>query len=231
MRLYKKIHNVIVAFLFAGLASMALPVYAEVEEDGRLWFNQTLQGELTEQVGWYVEMQQRLREEGGDLDQLLLRPALKFTLSANSSVWLGYGYVSTYPNEGDTVHEHRIWQQYLHQFDTWHGLTLSSRTRLEQRHVAGAEDTGHRLRQLLRMQYPLGVMNASVVVWDEYFVHLNDTDWQARRGFDQNRLFVGAAFKCTPQTKLEVGYLNQTINTASPDKSNHVLSTVLAVDF
>lgn len=231
MQLHNKIFQAVLALFYIGLTSTALPALAEVEEDGRIWFNQTLQGRVSEQVGWYVELQQRLREEGGDLDQLLLRPALKYSLSANSSVWLGYGYVSTHPNVGDHVHEHRLWQQYLHQFDAWHGFTFSSRTRIEQRRVEGADDTGHRLRQLLRMQYPLGVMNASVVVWDEYFVHLNDTDWQARRGFDQNRLFVGAAFNYSPQTKLEVGYLNQTINTANPDKSNHVLSTVLAVDF
>ena len=65
------------------------------------------------------------------------------------------------------------------------------------------------------------------VLWDELFIHLNDTDWGAESGFDQNRVFVGLGLKCDPKSgwRTEVGYLNQTINNPSgDDRSHHILA-------
>ncbi|MBA4068771.1 MAG: DUF2490 domain-containing protein [Acinetobacter sp.] len=206
-------------------------VSAEVEEDGRLWLNQTLQGNVSDQVGWYFEVQERFRDEARDFDQLLVRPALKYKLSANSSLWLGYAYVSTHPEKKDTIHENRVWQQYMHQFDSWHGLNFISRTRLEQRWSHVGDDTGYRLRQLIRMNYPISDTGINLVLWDEYFINLNNADWLTAKGFDQNRAFIGTSLKLNDKSKFELGYLNQHINTATADKSNHILSTVFLMDF
>ena len=68
----------------------------------------------------------------------------------------------------------------------------------------------------------------TLVAWDEVFIHLNSTDFGARSGFNQNRVFVGFGFKwdpTTPTSRVEIGYLNQYINIgACPDRSNHILA-------
>lgn len=68
----------------------------------------------------------------------------------------------------------------------------------------------------------------SLVVWDELFVNLNDADWGQREGFDQNRLFVGGAWRLHPRGRIEAGYLNNILDTPSADEqTNHNLSVTL----
>ena len=94
-----------------------------------------------------------------------------------------------------------------------------------------ASDTAHRLRQMLRVTRPFASNPAvSLVMWDEVMFNFNDTDWGARSGFDQNRLFLGASWQVN-RAKIEVGYINQYINASKIDKENHVLSTTLGFNF
>lgn len=223
------------AALLLGVVTLMLPLKeasAATEEDGRIWLTMTAQGKLIDDWGWYLELQPRWREEGEEIDQLLTRAAVVRKLSDRSSVWLGYGHVTSHPASGDTIDEHRLWQQYLHQFEPWGAYTFTSRTRLEERRVESRDDTGYRLRQTLRVSRPLSVLQgASLVIWDEIFFNANETDWGARSGFDQNRAFVGGAYKFSKQSRIELGYLNQYVRAKGDDKMNHVLSTSLAFDF
>ena len=60
-------------------------------------------------------------------------------------------------------------------------------------------DTGGRFRQFFKFNWPFAFHPAaSLVSWDEVFVHLNSTDWGARQGFDQNRGFVGIGYRFNP---------------------------------
>ena len=55
------------------------------------------------------------------------------------------------------------------------------------------------------------------------FVHLNDTE-RAVQGFDQNRVFVGIGVGAGRHVRVETGYVNQAIRSASgPNRRNHVL--------
>jgi len=69
------------------------------------------------------------------------------------------------------------------------------------------------------------------VAYDEYFLNLNQTDYGARRGFDQNRAFVGVNWAFNATTRAEIGYLNQYINGKNIDNMNHVLSTTFILNF
>jgi Protein of unknown function (DUF2490) len=91
---------------------------------------------------------------------------------------------------------------------------------------------GHRLRQMFRVTMPLeSAPKFSLVGSNEVFMNLNRTDWGARSGFDQNRLFVGVGYGATSKLRLEAGYLNQYVDTATIDRRNHVLSTTLSYSF
>ncbi len=207
--------------------------WADTEEDGRIWFNLNAQGKLpAEGWNWYAEIQPRWRDEGAHLDSVLLRPALFYKLSAKSSIWLGYANVTNHPAGRSASEENRLWQQYTYNFDPFQTFTLQNRTRFEERRLEAGDDTGYRLRQMMRVSKPLASNPAvALVVWDEFFINLNDTDWGAHAGTDQNRLFLGASWAANPTVKLEMGYINQYVNTQQLDRMNHILSTTLGLTF
>lgn len=203
------------------------------EEDGRAWLNVQATGKTgIEQMRWYVELQPRLREELKERDQFFFRPAIIYDISAKTSLWLGYAYARTFVDNPVLEDEHRAWQQLLHEFEPIYGIRLRSWTRLEQRKFEGANDIGHKLRQRLAINIPFAHHpNLSTLISNEYHQNLNRTDYGARSGFDQNRLFAGLAYKMSPQSLIEVGYLNQYVNRRNEDAMNHVLSTTIYYNF
>lgn len=208
-------------------------VLASRDEDGRAWLNITAIGSLpADNWHWYAEMQPRWRTELSEFDQLIIRPAVFYTVSEQSSIWAGYARVVTHPAGGSNFDEDRVWQQFLYNFQPISSVSVQSRSRLEQRFIENADDTGYRLRQMLRLTMPSKISaQLTWVAYDEYFLNLNHTDYGARKGFDQNRAFAGINWTFNPSLKLEVGYLNQYINAKNTNAMNHVLSTTFNINF
>jgi hypothetical protein len=215
-----------------AVCALAVPLSAATASaqtiaDGRAWFNITAQ----ERAGtaspwrWYAEVQWRYRDGFSDVDQLVVRPAVAYDLTNRSSLWAGYAYVGTYPAGRGAVDENRAWQQYLWSAPAPGGGIVQSRTRLEQRSIEGNDRLSWRARTFARLQKPVASpANLAVVVWDEIFVHLNDTR-QTAQGIDQNRFFGGVGLTVAPRARLEAGYLNQAIRggRAPVNRQNHVV--------
>jgi Protein of unknown function (DUF2490) len=176
---------------------------------------------------WWFDGHYRLFEDNDGFGQSIIRPGLGIDIGENSALWAGYAWIHTSPITGDELDEHRIWQQWTSSRKAGH-WKLAVRTRFEQRFFESTDDTGLRLRQFLRADKNLGACSKrTFVVWDEFFVGLNDTDFGQRSGFDQNRFFVGFGFKNHHSSPwiAEVGYMNQAINQGGPiDRSNHILA-------
>lgn len=176
---------------------------------------------------WWFDGHYRLFEDNDGFGQSIVRPGLGVDVGESSTLWAGYGWINTSPILGDDTNEHRLWQQW-----TWAKAVdpyrIAARTRYEQRLLESSDDVGLRLRQFVRGQKELGACSKyTFVVWDELFIALNDTDWGQRGGFDQNRIFVGFGMKRHHDSRwrVEVGYMNQTVNRLGPnDLSNHVLA-------
>lgn len=219
----------LIAALFAVTVSTA---HAASDDDNRIWLNLNAQGQLPiGALNWYAEVQPRWRESGRDFDQLLIRPAVFYKVSERSSLWLGYANAQTRTIRSGTTEEHRIWQQFSYTLNLG-STTFLSRTRLEQRALDTGNDVGHRIRHMFRVSLPLEQSpKFSLVGSNEIFINLNDTDWGAQSGFDQNRLFLGGSYRLTSNMHVEAGYLNQYVNTATIDRRNHVLSTTLNFSF
>jgi hypothetical protein len=206
---------------------------AQTLTDNRVWWNVTVQERAgtASQWRWYMEVQGRHRAEGRDFDQLLVRPAVGYDLTSRSSLWLGGGYTPVYPASGDTLHEHRYWQQYL-----WSGPALGgafqSRSRVEQRAIDGNDGVAWRVREFVRHTTTVSQRRQlTVVVWDEVFVHLNDTT-RTSGGFDQNRLFAGIGVPAGRRGRLEIGYLNQSINGGrAVDRRHHAVLSFLNLTY
>lgn len=203
------------------------------EEDGGYWFNLRMQGGFpAPDVYWDFDINPRLRNEGKHIDTLYVRPAVFYKTDPNNSLWLGRDKIIGHPDGKAAYHESRWWQQYQHQFDSFHSFTLTNRTRLEERRREGFHDTGHRLRQMLKVSTPVSRHPAlSVVLSDEVFINVDHTDWGAFRGLDQNRLFIGLNWKINKGAMLETGYLNQFTHKTTQNLENHVISTTLGFKF
>jgi hypothetical protein len=215
------------AYLAPAIAS------AETVNDEGLWVALFSQGNLHENecschtVKWWFDGQLRFLDDTDGFHQSLIRPGVGVTLNDNVTLWAGYAWIHTEPVTGQAFDENRLWQQATWSHDV-HGVTLALRSRLEQRWVETGDDVGLRFRQQVRLNHDLPALpGLSLVAWDEIFFHLNDTDWGAEAGFDQNRAFAGFGWKHTPESRLrtEIGYLHQMIdNASSPDRSHHLLS-------
>ena len=181
---------------------------------------------------WSLDVQPRLREEGSHFDTLILRPALFYKITPKTSIWTGYDTINNHPAGQSSFQENRLWEQVMHQFEPFGGLTLTVRTRFEQRDREDYSDIAHRLRQMVRATTPSSLhQQLSWVIWDELFINLNQIDWGVMRGTDQNRLFLGANWKFDELSNLEVGYINQYVNGKTIDRENHILSSTIRFNF
>jgi hypothetical protein len=220
------------AFFILAVSGVS-PAVADTEEDGRYWFSIYTQGKLpAENFYWSMDTHPRWRNEGQHFDQLILRPSVFYKFNPKASVWLGYDTIISHPPGQSSQRENRLWEQFQYQFDAIADVTFTSRTRFEQRRREDFQDVGHRLRQMVRATTPLPVHpKLSLVMFDELFINLNQTEWGAHRGIDQNRFFIGANWKFSDFSNLETGYLHQYINTRNVDRENHVLMTTLRFNF
>ena len=214
----------------AALALIAsLSAASASQNDFQTWSNLTYQGHLSEHwLGW-AEIQGRFGENASRLSQLMIRPGLGYEIRPGLSVWGGYGRVETI-TAASQIGENRVWQQLMWSvpgklFDG----AFTSRTRFEERFVANGNSTGYRLREFIRYERPFADSGGlSFVATNEIFVAFNNTDWGARKGFDQNRAFIGIGMPAFENARLEVGYLNQYIDRPGPnDRINHILSISL----
>ena len=218
--------------LFHLLQVMPNLAHCQVIDDTGVWLAYFAQGDLrsgtdSDRLKWWLDTHLRFFDDSDGFGQSIIRPGIGYQFSETATVWAGYGWIHTSPGSTSGFDEHRTWQQV-----TWSEkcelVSIGFRSRLEQRFLETGSDTGWRFRQLVAARRPLQcVPNVTLVVWDEVFFHLNDTDWGADSGFDQNRLFLGFGLKCDPESsfRLEAGYLNQFVGRSNRDDlSNHLLS-------
>ncbi len=217
--------------LFACSAS-SLRAPAQTREDAGLWFAAFGNGKFESRgedspLRWWLDAHYRLLDDAGGFNQSIIRPGLGYALGNNHVLWSGYAWVRTSPISGADFDEHRMWQQstYAPSVGDWSFL---HRSRFEQRWVEIGDDVGLRWREFFRAQWVFRKSpQLSLVAWDEVFFNLNDTDWGAKAGFDQNRAFLGFGFKPSEdaRARIEIGYLNQFIyRRGATDGMNHILS-------
>jgi hypothetical protein len=177
-----------------------------------------------------VETIGRLARVDDKPSQLELRLELGRAISKQLTLWVGYVHVSTYRPGIPTGIENQIVEQANWRVGTFAGITASSRTRLEQRFIQGADKTAWRLREQVRLTLPLKKHGPALVLWTEPFVALNHTS-ATQTTFDQIRSFAGISIPLSPRADIELGYLNQHLHRASGDAANDVIPVVLNMHF
>ena len=241
---YGPILTIIAAVVAAGAAvsARAADVY---DSNGHLWVNYVGDHPLgSTKWGIHLEAQIRRSDYGGDWQQLLIRPGINYTLNPHVTLSGGYARVTTYPYGDypavDDFPENRFWEQVAVTHKAL-GLEWTHRFRLEQRligELARYEEDGdyhvkdwryeNRIRYMLRTTIPITADKKWYVpVWDEVFVNFGGN--VKRNYFDQNRAFVGIGRKLTDSTRLEVGFMEQTLQRRGGQiwENNHTVTVWL----
>jgi len=232
--------------LLLALVSVALTALpAAAADNANLWLNYVGDHPLPDSPwGLHLELQNRVSEWGDDWQQILLRPGLNYQINPALRCSVGYAYVHTFPNGEHPLltdfPEHRAWEQVLHKFK-FLSLDWQQRLRLEQRWIGemapddsdsgfGLADwrTENRIRYLLRTDLPLSEDHRTyLALWDEVF--FNFGSHVEGNHFDQNRAFLGLGRKLSDTTRLEVGYMEQTVQRRGGliQENNHTITVWL----
>ena len=205
-------------FLMAALTCVLMLPTSSIsqESDFGNWLIYIGNKKLNSKWNIHNEVQYRNYNAIGNLEQLLLRTGLGYTIGAKSNLLLGYGYINSENYTGNedekvTVEEHRIFQQFI----TKHSigkLSLQHRYRFEQRFVAS--DFKTRFRYFLGLNVPFKDSKYYLSTYNEIFLN------GASNVFDRNRVYGGLGYKISDGIKLEVGYMNQIFETSSRDQIN-----------
>lgn len=201
--------------LLATLVSLVLlggarTVSAQIAVDSQLWL-QTV-GIVTLSDNWrlHLEAQPRWDDDATQQYQVISRFAIGRRTTERISLWVGHAFVQKM-RDGQTALENRLWQQLLVNLPRARGWVPVLRVRTEQRWQDGWDGTSHRVRAMGRGAKALAPQSAwSLALWDEFFVHLDETAGGPPQGWDMNRAFAGVNHRFGPRANLDLGYLHVT---------------------
>jgi hypothetical protein len=214
--------------LLCGLALSNAEAQTSIErlhdQNLHAWFVYAGDHPVAARWGVHLEGQWRRGYGGFRPQQLLLRPAINFHLSPSVMLSAGYAYARThrygeYPVDM-AFPEHRIYQQASIQHKAG-PLELTHRFRTEQRWLrqralstfGDLTDFSwryqNRFRYMIRFVAPLKTTDWSLAFSNELF--LNYAPRHGARTFDQNRLYAGIGRRIARDTRLEAGYMLQTL--------------------
>lgn len=210
------------------LAASALP--ASAQPGGDLTydnnFNQWLvySGDHAVSGKWGVHLEgQWRRNEFTRPQQLLLRPAVNYQLTDNVILTAGYVWVSTH-RAGDfppavPFNENRLFEQVIINHRAKR-LNLQHRFRLEQRwvdrravtpegeRVTLDQNYSNRARYMLRLTSPIHD-DWYFATYNQLFINM--APLRGQHAFGQNRAFAGIGFELYKDSRLEFGYMQQTV--------------------
>ena len=217
----------------------------KTQQDQRIWFAYTGQYKVSNHWGYHIEAQFRMDNQLEQNLQNLFRIGGIYYLSDKQHIAGGYALINTYSSAAeDFFKENRIWEQYqLNQKWNEGKNTMSHRFRLEQRWVEKLDvidgdvvslgsNFQNRLRYLNRNVFHLANLNSAheefyAVVQNEVFLNVGDNKVNSKV-FDQNRFLIGVGLNYNNNIRLELGYLNHYITSASSaDMMNHTVSVSL----
>jgi len=210
-------------------AALAASPAAAAEDDANVWLGQFATINASEKVYVRLEAQERFTNDAERLGQLLLRSLVAYRFTDRVNAGIGYAFVLTDPVGPVRLNEHRYYQELNIRLIDRDGVTLDSRTRLEQRTFEEREDTSWRLRNFVQLRVPVSAKN-KLVVYTEPFVDLNETSVQ-RGGLSIWRNFAGVSIPIAKGVEVVPGYLNQHVFRAGRDRSDHTANVNLFMTF
>ncbi len=199
----------ILFFLATTLPSLA------VENETHTWFGLFGKKSLAPQYSLWQELQLRYTNEEGSMQQILTRFGVLRTLNSRHEVGAIMGYVQT-----GLSREYRPTLQHIYTAGGGEHNMLF-RSRLEWRDLENNDQNSirYRLQALYRNQF---TADKALILWEEPFFNLIETNWNGNHSFERNRAFAGIRSDYEAH-KIDVGYLNQYIPRQGRNVSEHTL--------
>jgi hypothetical protein len=208
-------------FILLAALTTYLPPQAgafDYDHNASAWYNYFGDHAIGDgQWGLHLDAQVRRDNLGLDQQQYLVQPGVNFKARPNLDLGAGYGYMRTYPY-GDfplpaPLDEHRVWEQVSTTTPAL-GLNWNHRLRLEQRHIgrAGSFRYENRVSYRLLTTLPLPFVEDPryyLKASEEIFVNFGGA--VAKNHFDQNRAYLAVGRRLSEHTKLEIGFMEQTL--------------------
>lgn len=194
------------------------------------WFMYFGDHKFSDKFGVHIEAQLRRSDFISQPQQLLLRTGLNYHVKPDVFFSAGYCFVHTSPYGVYPVKagfpEHRIWQQ-VQARSTFGRIEWTGRLRTEQRfsnlpsldslsgdYAPGDAVYTQRFRLLNRITLPLkgkvlGEHAYYITAYDEIMVNAGESI--ASNFLDQNRAYLALGYRLNGSSKIELGYMEQTI--------------------
>jgi hypothetical protein len=193
-----------------------------IEQDANKWSTLHLNWKLDD--GWLagIGIHNRVSDGVSTFRRMRYRLLAGKRISENTTLQVGLDRIENYsPNN----HEDRTWQQYEYSFPQWGRLSLSFRTRVEQRFIQGVSGPIVRSRHMISGTYPIGAAEKWYAVgWQELFINWNRQQEWPQGWFAQNRLFGGLGYHVNAQNRFELGYQGRYMELDDrPQRLDHIL--------
>lgn len=219
--------------LTVGFNHQSIAQEQVAQRDYGQWLMYFGDNKISRRFGVHTELQLRNYVLDRTVPQLLTRVGLNYYVNSDVMITGGYGYIHTRPSEDEIpvskTSEHRIWQQLVLRQNPG-VFSLEHRYRIEQRFVdnlnTGESEYKNRMRYRLKLVVPFDAFipeltHVFFAAYDELFVNTGQV--VSSGVFDRNRLYFALGYKISPQMNVQVGYLNQQINTGGMNDVNHNL--------
>lgn len=219
----KRLATMISTALLASIVGHGPAMSAE--DDLAFWSLARYQHRFSDVWGAEMQAEVRFNDDISQLDEVLLKPSLRYYFLDKYSLSLGYKHVEKKLGSN----EHDIWQELHLEYPS--GLFgFHHQFRMEERFINGISGMIPRLTLKSNVSHPLSD-DVYLAFWEAAFFNLADKGEGPVSGFEQNRVYGGIGFKLSKAVKLEFGYLwGYERKRTGPNESNHVLQFQLLIN-
>jgi hypothetical protein len=208
----------------ALLLANATPAFAQ-ELQGWAFFNLN----MPVAADWRATVEVNARTQSGPSSgQLLGRVLLARPVAKDVRLGGGLVLAHVHPADRPWTTDKQVFGQLNWDVADAGPVRIEARTRLELRFQEGAGRPNWRLREQVRLSWPLGPNGVRMIVSTEPFVNLNRTR-RVRQDFDQLRNFIGLSVPVSRHSRLDLGYMGQYFHRPSGDAWISTLPVTVSV--
>lgn len=194
--------------IFIGFCVQQQDLFAQ---QSQFWLFWTHSQKLSEKINLLIDAQGRASVNLREVNTLLLRGALAYKLSEQSSIALGYAHKADFEGKKNSGYENRLYQQYAYNFKI-NKIEVEIRGRFEQRFLSDSvTNFALRARGFVSAQIPIisdkdfssglfaGLQN-------ELFVNVLNKQYVNSHFFDQNRPYLSLGYRFNKKVETSIDY-------------------------
>lgn len=193
-------------------------------QQGQLWFDASINSSIYDNsdIEYALEAQSQWADVDNHYKYTWLSGGLGYRQNPNLSFWAGYEWDGR-DNIADTAPQNRLWQHMIGVVQ-WDYFAIRTRTRFEQTNRLHENEWDNRFREKVSFYFlKQFLFDWTPLIYDEFFIKLNNPSWNDSDTFEENRLFIGLDIPLIGDKQfLEVGYMQQYLFKENNTELNHI---------